>query len=193
MRLSLAIILAVGITAAVASGRARAGELVRLPDAARDAVIEAAARGPEKPAVFTPEQAQRDSLLSRSLYPEFYGRAGPGGMPVRDGKVHGEMTMFAGSGGTAGFAGTAIIPVGQNSTAMVSVMQGTSRYGNTQGFAFGFSTGSSGNGMSGSLGYGNSPFGYGYGGYGYGGYGLGILGGYGPSMPGFGRFGRRHW
>lgn len=143
---------------------AAATEVVRLSDAQREAVIATAANGPEKEPVLTPEQAQRQSVIDRSLYPEFYGQNGGPAAPDR--KVHGEMTMFAGSGGTFGMSGTAVLPVGQNGSAAVSVMQGTSRYGGMQGFGFGFSSGGSNAlGINGSFGnpYGSpygSPYGY---------------------------------
>jgi hypothetical protein len=164
---------------ALIAAPAAATDVVRLTDAQRDAVIAAAANGPEKPPVVTPEQAQRQSVLDRSLYPEFFA---PGGGPAADRKVHGEMTMFAGSGGTAGFSGTAIIPVGQSSTAAVSITQGTSRYGNISGFGFGFATGDAQRNFTADIGYngfggynafGYSPFGYAPPGYGRFGFGLG--------------------
>lgn len=168
----------------------QATEVVRLPDATRDALLAAAANGPEKEPVYTPEQAARSSLLSRSLYPEFY--APSGSAPVRDGKVHGEMTMFAGSGGTVGFAGTAIMPLGQNSTAAISVMQGSGRGGRSvSGFGFGFSTGNPVVGVAGGVGPWNNVYGYGPG-WPYSSFGIGV-GGYGLMggglMGGRGRFG----
>lgn len=174
-----------------------ATDVVRLPDAQRDAVIAAAANGPEKPAVYTPEQAQQQSVLDRSLYPEFFAR-GPAdaGTAAPDRKVHGEMTMFAGSGGTVGMSGTAVVPVGEHGTAAISVMQGTSRYGSVQGFGFGFSTGGAGNSVALNGGFG-SPFGYGYGGFGYLLTGFGYPPGYpyGYGMMGWGGPGRfrQHW
>lgn len=178
------------LLAALATTPATATEVVRLSDAQRDAVIAAAANGPEKEPVLTPEQAQRQSVLDRSLYPEFYGQPGPGGVPDR--KVHGEMTMFAGSGGTFGMSGTAVMPVGQSGSAAISVMQGTSRYGGMSGFGFGYSSGG-GLGLGGSFG---SPYGYGspYANpFGYGGLmGWGGQMGWSGWAPGMGRF-RHHW
>jgi len=131
-----------------------AAEIVRLSPAERDAVIAAAANGPERSAVLTPETAARASVLDRSLYPEFYGE----GPAERDRKVHGEVTMFAGSGGTFGMSGTAVVPVGDNGSAAVSIMQGTSRWGGLQGFSLGYA--SDGN-IIGGGGYGGfgGPFG----------------------------------
>jgi hypothetical protein len=148
--LLLAFVLAVPATA----------EVVRLTPAQRDAVIAAAANGPERSAVLTPEASVRSSVLDRSLYPEFHGE-GPG---VRDRKVHGEVTMFAGSGGTFGMSGTAVMPVGDTGTAAISIMQGTSRRGGMQGFSLGYAgAGAQGNigsynGMGGGFGGGLNGF-----------------------------------
>ncbi len=153
-RMRLAIALAILATSPAAST-----EVVRLSDAQREAVIAAAANGPEKEPVLTPEQARRQSVLDRSLYPEFYGQQA-GAPGVRDRRVHGEMSVFAGSGGTVGYSGTAILPVGQTGSAAISVTQGTSRYGGFQNFGFGYSSGGNNAlGVSGSFG---NPYGYGY-------------------------------
>ena len=143
---------------AVLATPAAATELVRLSDAQREAVIAAAANGPERTLVLTPEQAKRQSVLDRSLYPEFYQ---DGGGAVRDRKVHGEMSMFAGSGGTFGVSGAAVVPVGETGTAALSVMQGTSRWGGISGFGFGYTSGDAQNNLL----IGNS-FNGGFGGYG---------------------------
>jgi hypothetical protein len=127
-----------------------AAEVVRLTPAERDAVIAAAANGPERAAVLTPEQAAQESVLDRSLYPEFYGE----GPAVRDRKVHGEMTMFAGSGGSFGVSGTAIVPVGESGTAAISVLQGTSNRGGLQGFSLGYASGGATSDISSFGGYG---------------------------------------
>jgi hypothetical protein len=156
------------ILMALLAAPATATEVVRLTEAQRDAVIAAAANGPEKTPVLTPEQTQRQSVLERSLYPEFYEN---GGGAVRDRKVHGEMSMFAGSGGTFGVSGTAVVPVGDTGTAALSVMQGTSRWGGISGFGFGFSSGDAQNNLLIS----NS-----FGGYGS----LGAFGGYGGGFGG---------
>ncbi|OSZ65251.1 hypothetical protein CAP39_12285 [Sphingomonas sp. IBVSS1] len=123
---------------ALIAAPAAATEVIRLSDAQRDAVITAAANGPEKAPVLTPVQTPRPSVLDRPLYPEFFAADGP---PINDRKVHGEMTMFAGSGGTFGISGTAIVPVGETGMAAVSVTQGRSRFGNISGFGFGFTSG----------------------------------------------------
>ncbi|WP_152417397.1 hypothetical protein [Sandarakinorhabdus sp. AAP62] len=156
------------ILMALLAAPATATEVVRLTEAQRDAVIAAAANGPEKTPVLTPEQTQRQSVLERSLYPEFYEN---GGGAVRDRKVHGEMSMFAGSGGTFGVSGTAVVPVGDTGTAALSVMQGTSRWGGISGFGFGYSSGDAQN---------NLLIGHNFGGYG----GLGAFGGYGGGFGG---------
>lgn len=155
MRLLPAFAMLLAATPAVAT------EVVRLSDSQRDAVIAAAANGPERDPVLTPEQARRESVLNRSLYPEFYAE---GGSQVRDRKVHGEMTMFAGSGGTFGMAGTAVVPVGETGSAAISVMKGTSRWGGLSGVSLGYSSNDS-----------NLLIGNGFGGFGYG-HGLGIFG-----------------
>jgi hypothetical protein len=139
---------------AVLATPAAATDVIRLSDAQREAVIDAAANGPERTPVLTPEQAQRPSVLDRSLYPEFYAD-GSGG--ARDRKIHGEMSMFAGSGGSFGVSGTAVVPVGQTGVAALSVTQGTSRWGGISGFGFGYSSGDA----SSSLLIGNSYGGWG--------------------------------
>lgn len=138
MRIPLILALLAAATPATAT------DVVRLTDAQRDAVITAAANGPEKALVLTPEVQRRPSVLDRSLYPEFHADGGP---PINDRKLHGEMTMFAGSGGTFGVSGTAIVPVGDTGTAAISVLQGTSRFGNISGFGFGFTSGDAQNNM----------------------------------------------
>ena len=144
----------IALLLAVLAAPATATEVIRLSDAQRDAVIAAAANGPEKSPVLTPEQAQRQSVLDRSLYPEFYADGSGAG---RDRKVHGEMSMFAGSGGTFGVSGTAVVPVGETGTAALSVMQGTSRWGGISGFGFGFTSGDAQNNLL--IGHGLGVFG----------------------------------
>lgn len=146
------------LLAVMAALPAHATEVVRLSDAQREAVIAAAANGPEKTPVLTPEPAQRPSVLDRSLYPEFYADGGPA---VRDRKVHGEMSVFAGSGGTFGVSGTALLPVGDTGTAMVSVTQGSSRWGGIQGFSLGYASGDAQNSLGFSGGY-NDAYNNGY-------------------------------
>lgn len=121
-----------------------ATEVVRLSDAERDAVIAAAANGPEKAPVITPEQAGRQSVLDRSLYPEFLAD-GAGAAPDR--RVHGEVSMFAGSGGTLGVSGSAVMPVGQTGAAAISLMRGTSRWGSVSGFGLGYAHGQARDGL----------------------------------------------
>lgn len=125
-------------------------EVVRLTPAERDAVIAAAAMGPERNAVLTPETTTRSSVLDRPLYPEFYGDTAT----ERDRRVHGEVSMFAGSHGTFGVSGTAMMPVGANGSAAISVMQGTSRWGGLQGFSLGYASDGNiiGNGFGGPFG-----------------------------------------
>jgi len=152
------LILLIGLLAAPL----HATEVIRLSDAQRDAVIAAAANGPERDPVLTPMPVENSSVLNRSLYPEFWGEGG--GAPDR--KVHGEVAMFAGSGGTFGMAGTAVVPVGETGSAAVSIMRGTSNWGNMSGFSLGYNSngtplgGFSGLGAFGGLGwsgYGTPP------------------------------------
>jgi hypothetical protein len=126
-------ILLIGLLAAPV----QATEVIRLSEAEKNRVIAAAANGPERDPVLTPEQAERPSLLGRSLYPEFWAD-GSGAPPDR--KVHGEVTMFAGSGGTFGMAGTALVPVGDTGGAAISIMRGTSNFGGISGFGFGYAS-----------------------------------------------------
>jgi hypothetical protein len=145
----------------------QATEVIRLSDAEKSRVIAAAANGPERDPVLTPEQADRQSVLNRSLYPEFWA---DGSGAAADRKVHGEVTMFAGSGGTFGMAGTAVMPVGATGSAAVSIMRGTSNFGGISGFSLGYA--SDGNMIGGGLGGGFGGFGGGWnglGGYGFGG------------------------
>jgi hypothetical protein len=105
---------------AMAAVPAAATDVIRLAPETRDAVLAAAAAGPERAAVLTPEQASRQSVLDRSLYPEFFA---DGGAQPRDRRVHGEVSVFAGSGGMVGMAGTAIVPVGDSGMASISILQ----------------------------------------------------------------------
>jgi hypothetical protein len=162
----------IAILLAMLAAPAAATEVVRLSDAQRDAVIAAAASGPEKTPVLTPEAQRRPSVLDRSLYPEFFADGGPA---MGDRKVHGEVSMFAGSGGTFGMSGTAILPVGQTGTAAISVLQGTSRFGGLSGFSLGYASGDAQN----SLLIGNNFGGFG----GWGGFGGGRGWGGAPIMP----------
>jgi hypothetical protein len=136
----------------------QATEVIRLSDAEKDRVIAAAANGPERDPVLTPEQANRQSLLNRSLYPEFWA---DGSGAAADRKVHGEVTMFAGSGGTFGMSGSAVLPVGDTGSAAVSIMRGTSNFGGLSGFSLGYA--SDGNMIGGGFGGWNGIGGLGYG------------------------------
>lgn len=103
-----------------------AAETVRLPDAERDRIIAQAAAGPERDPVLTAQQGfdkgnvADSSVLTRSLYPEFTGEAP--GKPDR--KPHGEMSMFVGSGGARGIAGTVGMPLGDNGYGSFGFSQG---------------------------------------------------------------------
>lgn len=111
---------------AVSVAPARATDVIRLAPETRDAVLAAAAAGPERAPVLTPEQASRQSVLDRSLYPEFF--AGTAAAPG-DRRVHGEVSVFAGSGGLVGMAGTAIVPVGDSGLASISILQSRGGFG----------------------------------------------------------------
>ncbi len=173
----------IALLLAVLATPATATEVVRLTDAQRDAVITAAANGPERPAVLTPVQSPRPSVLDRSLYPEFQADGGPA---VADRKVHGEMSIFAGSGGTVGFAGTAVIPMGQNSMAAISVSQASGRFGGVTGFGLGFASGDARRSLGAEIGY--AGFGSAFGplflppGYARFGYGAAGFGDFGPPV-----------
>lgn len=133
---------------------AQATEVIRLSEAQREAVLEAAANGPERPQVLTPEPALRSSVLTTPLYP------GPDdGTPDR--RVHGEVSMFAGSGGTFGVSGTAVMPVGNSGMAAISLMRGTSNWGGLSGFSLGYASDGSmiGGGLGGGFGGGFSGWG----------------------------------
>jgi hypothetical protein len=107
-------------TAVLVCAPAAATEVIRLAPETRDAVLAAAAAGPERAPVLTPEQARSQSVLDRSLYPEFFTGSAGG---VRDRRVHGEVSVFAGSGGLVGMAGTAVVPVGDSGMASISILQ----------------------------------------------------------------------
>lgn len=161
------------VLAALVAVPAATTEVVRLSPAERDAVLSAAARGPERAAVLTPERFVRPSLIDRSLYPEAPGRAAAPGR-----KVHGEVSVFAGTGGLFGMSGTAVMPIGDSGMAAISVLQGSSRWGGVQGLNFGYASGNARNnvsaggsfvGLGGSpLGFGASPLGFGDGALGFG-------------------------
>ncbi len=146
-------------------------QVYRLSPAERDAAIAAGANRPESGALLPDPMFSH--LPSGSLYDDTEGGR-------RDRRVHGEFGMVAGTGGTLGFYGTAVVPIGESSTATISVA-----HGQGQGF-----------------GYGGFGGGYGYGGYGFGGpFGAfgndGALYPFGYVSPGFpaqllpGPFGRR--
>jgi hypothetical protein len=120
---------------------ATAEEVYRLTPAQRDAAI---AAGSQRTDTDTPALLPAPGLADldgRSLYDD----QDPG---KPDRKIHGEMGMFVGTGGTRGIFGTAVVPLGDNATATLSFSQGEGR-----GYGYG---------------------GYGYGGWGYGGYGYGF-------------------
>lgn len=143
---------------ALVAAPALAGETVRLPDAERDQIIAQAAAGPERDPVLTAQQGfdKGSSVLNRSLYPEFAGQAAA----KPDRRPHGEMSMFVGTGGAAGIAGTIGMPLGDNGYGSFAFSQGRlpgvfgDRAGGWYGGGFGgFSS------FGGSLSFGSGPFG----------------------------------
>jgi hypothetical protein len=126
MRLPLITLLALGAAPALAAEPvATAPTMVyRLSPADRDAAIAAAALQPERPgsALLPPPttapanalapSAERDAILSRSLYAD--DAAAP------DRRPHGEVGMFIGSGGSRGIFGTVGMPLGDNGVASFS-------------------------------------------------------------------------
>ncbi|WP_310497234.1 hypothetical protein [Sandarakinorhabdus sp.] len=113
-------------------GAPAAAQTYRLSDAERESVKNEAALGPERAPVLTPVPltktfAGAQSVLDRSLYPELTD-----GGEVRDRRMHGEVSVFAGSGGALGFAGTTAFPLGETGMASISVAMGR-----LPGFGFG--------------------------------------------------------
>lgn len=84
-------------------------QVYRLSPAERDAAIASAARQPESSALL-PDPA-RDRVLNNSLY---------GDDAVPDGKPHGEVSMFIGTGGARGIAATIGAPLGETGFAQFS-------------------------------------------------------------------------
>lgn len=125
-------------------------QVYRLSPAERDAAIAAGADRPETGALL-PEPMFRH-LPEGSLYDDAEGNG------RRDRRVHGEFGMVAGTGGTLGFYGAAVVPIGESSTATISVAHG-------QGQGFGYGGFGGGYGFGGPFGaFGNDgalyPFGY---------------------------------
>ena len=119
-------------------------QVYRLSPAQRDAAIAAGAQrtDTDTPALLpTPGLAE---LSTRSLYDD-----ADAGKP--DKKIHGEVGMFVGTGGTRGIFGTAVVPLGENATASLSFSHGQGRGLGFGGFGGGF-------GGFGGFGYGYSPY-----------------------------------
>ncbi|GGE12151.1 hypothetical protein GCM10011529_18130 [Polymorphobacter glacialis] len=97
--------------AALAAAPALATEpkVYSLTPAERDAAIANASRQPESTALLP--DPERDRVLNNSLYAED---------EPRDRKVHGEMSMFIGTGGARGIAGTVGMPIGESGFAQFS-------------------------------------------------------------------------
>jgi hypothetical protein len=110
-------------------------QVYRLSPAEREAAIAAGANRPETGALLP--EPMFSHLPAGSLYDD-----GTDGR--RDRRIHGEFGVVAGTGGTLGFYGTAVVPIGETSTATISVA-----HGQGQGFGYG-------------------GYGAGYGGYGFG-------------------------
>ena len=118
-------------TAPTAAPTAAPTTIYRLSPADRDAAIAAAALQPERPgsALLPPPtatapmasvpanalapSAERDAMLSRSLYAD-------NGSVLPDRRPHGEVGMFIGSGGSRGIFGTVGMPIGDNGFASFS-------------------------------------------------------------------------
>ncbi len=134
-----------GVLVAMMSGTAAtAEEVYRLSPAQRDAAIAAGAQrtDTDTPALL-PAPGLAD-LNGRSLYDE--------GDPAKpDRKIHGEMGMFVGTGGTRGIFGTAVVPLGENATAILSFNHAEGRGLGYGGYGYG--------GGFGGLGLGYSPYG----------------------------------
>ncbi|MEI6418635.1 MAG: hypothetical protein WCO82_06185 [Sphingomonadales bacterium] len=132
----------------------------RLSDAERNAVQAQAAVGPEHDPVLTAEgrlPIGGGSVLDRPLYPEFYApQGGKGGINYNDGKPHGEMGVFAGTGGAGGVYGTIAGKLSDNVWGSFSFMnsQGPS-YGRYGGYNRGYGGGLTGFSFSGRWSPGN--------------------------------------
>jgi hypothetical protein len=107
-------------------------QVYRLSPAAREAAIAAGAERPDNGALLPDPMFSH--LPAGSLYDD-----GTDGR--RDRGIHGEFGVIAGTGGTLGFYGTAVVPIGETSTATISVAhgqgQGFGGYGGGFGSAFG--------------------------------------------------------
>lgn len=105
--------LAVEDVAAQDTAPATAPKVYSLSPAERDAAIASASRQPETTALLP--DPERDRVLGNSLYADD---------EKPDRKVHGEMSMFVGTGGARGIAGTVGVPLGNSGFAQFSFNQG---------------------------------------------------------------------
>ncbi len=136
------------LAAGTASGVAAQEQVYTLSPAEAQRVKDTAAlrTDTDTPALL-PDPA-RDRILSASLYDK------PGseksGADKTKRKIHGEVSMFAGTGGTRGIAATTIVPIGE--TGYASFSFSTGRYPGYGGYGVGYGDG---------YGFGR-PFGYGH-------------------------------
>lgn len=106
MRAALALLLVIAAPAAAEQ------QVYRLSDADRAAAIASAAQRPEAAGNALLPDPTRDRILGASLYAD--------DAPARDGKPHGEIGMFIGSGGARGIFGTIGAPIGDTGFAQFS-------------------------------------------------------------------------
>lgn len=111
--LTLAAVMATPALAVEDAAPAAAPKVYSLSPAERDAAIASASRQPESAALLP--DPERDRVLNNSLYADG---------DVRDRKPHGEMSMFVGTGGARGIAGTIGMPIGETGFAQFSFNQG---------------------------------------------------------------------
>lgn len=118
----------------------------RLTPAEREAAINAASHRPETAALLP--DPERERILGTSLY---------GDDSPRDRKPHGEVSMFVGTGGARGIAGTVGMPIGDSGYGQFSFQQ--SEFSG-RGYGYGYGPyGSRSFGLGFSSGFGR-PFGY---------------------------------
>ncbi len=107
--------LAVGLLMVATAAQAGDPQVYRLSPEEIEATKNAAALQPESASPALLPDPNRDRVLDNSLY---------GDKPQRDRRPHGEVGMFAGTGGTRGIYGTVGMPIGDNSYAQFSFENG---------------------------------------------------------------------